>query len=137
MLGSNILIEPIFIDNLTNITILFPEEKFYDFYKGNYINDKGEGYYNFNCNKKNLPLFLRGGKITPVQLLDEYYDIYIGNTKNNGFIKDDMLSMEKMKEKPIQLLIALDNNMQAQGGILLDDFLSNDSKKNRYISGPL
>ena len=133
MLGSNLLIEPIFIENLTNITTLFPEEKFYDFYKGNYINDKGEGYYNFICDKNKLPIFLRGGKVTPVQLLDEYYDIYIGNTKNNNFIKDDMLTTEKMKEKPIQLLIALDNNMQAQGRILLDDFVSNDSKKKKIF----
>ena len=76
MLGSNILIEPIFVHNLTNITTLFPKDKFNDFYNGNYINDRGEGYYNFFCEKNELPIFLRGGKITPVQLLDEYYDIY-------------------------------------------------------------
>ena len=49
MLGSNLLIEPIFLENVTNITTLFPEEKFYDFYSGNYINDKGEGYYTIFC----------------------------------------------------------------------------------------
>ena len=132
MLGSNILIDPIFTHNLTNITILFPEDKFYDFYNGNYINDRGEGYYNFFCEKNKLPIFLRGGKITPVQLLDEYYDIYIGNKniKNYEFNEENNLNMEKMKTKPIQLLIALDNNMQAQGRILLDDFI-NDSKKKK------
>ena len=80
-----------------------------------------------------MPLFLRGGKITPVQMLDEYYDIYIGNKniKNIEFNDDNNLNMEKMKEKPIQLLIALDNNMQAQGRILLDDFVTNDSKKKK------
>ena len=133
MLGSNLLIDPIFSQNLTNITLLFPEEKFYDFYTGTYINDRGEGYYNFFCDKYKLPLFLRGGKITPVQMLDEYYDIYIGNKniKNIEFNDDNNLNMEKMKEKPIQLLIALDNNMQAQGRILLDDFVTNDSKKKK------
>ena len=135
MLGSNLLIEPIFLENVTNITTLFPEEKFYDFYSGNYINDKGEGYYTIFCDKNKLPLFLRGGKITPVQLLDEYYDIYIGNNKNNYLFNNNEinLSMDKMKEKPIQLLIALDNNMQAQGRILLDDFISNDSKKKKFF----
>ena len=133
MLGSNILIEPIFVHNLTNITTLFPEDKFNDFYNGNYINDRGEGYYNFFCEKNKLPIFLRGGKITPVQLLDEYYDIYIGNKniKNYEFNEENNLNMEKMKTKPIQLLIALDNNMQAQGRILLDDFITNDSKKKK------
>ena len=63
-----------------------------------------------------------------MQLLDEYYDIYIGNNnaKNNEVVMDNNLSMEKMKQKPIQLLIALDFNMQAQGRILLDDLNTND-----------
>ena len=138
MLGSNILIEPIFQENITNLTTLFPEDKFYDFYNGNYINNIGEGYYNIFFDKNKLPIYLRGGKITPVQLLDEYYDIYINNNILNNkniyeFYTDEILSMEKMKEKPIQLLIALDNNMQAQGRILLDDFDTNDSKKKKYF----
>ena len=138
MLGSNLLIEPIFSENMTNITTLFPEDKFYDFYTGDYINYKGEGYYEIFYQTNKLPLFLRGGKITPVQLLDEYYDTYINNINNknininnNIFNGDDILSMEKMKEKPIQLLIALDNNMQAQGRILLDDFTTTDTKKKK------
>ena len=123
---------------MTNTTTLFPEDKFYDFYTGDYINYKGEGYYKIFYQTNKLPLFLRGGKITPVQLLDEYYDTYISNINNknininnNIFNGDDILSMEKTKEKPIQLLIALDNNMQAQGRILLDDFTTTDTKKKK------
>ena len=136
MLESNILIEPIFVHNLTNITTLFPEDKFNDFYNGNYINDRGEGYYNFFCEKNKLPIFLRGGKIILVQLLDEYYDIYIGNKniKNYEFNEENNLTIEKMKTKSIQLLIALDNNMQAQGRILLDEYydiyIGNNNAKN-------
>ena len=139
MLGSNLLIDPIFSENMTNITTLFPEDKFYDFYTGDYINYKGEGYYEIIYQTNKLSLFLRGGKITPVQLLDEYYDTYISNINNkninnNIFNSDDILSMEKMKDKPIQLLIPLDNNMQAQGRILLDDFTTIDTKtRNRFI----
>ena len=135
MLGSNILIEPIFTPNITNISIIFPENKFYDFYTGNYINNNGEGYYNYFIDKNKLPLFLRGGRITPVQLLDEFYDIYITNNiignKNFNNFNNEELNMEKMKSKPIQLLIALDNNLQAQGRILLDDFITSDSKKKK------
>ena len=133
MLGSNILIEPIFYSNLTNMTTLFPEDKFYDFYTGKYINKLGDGYYQVSFEKYKLPLFLRGGKITPVQLLDELYDVYLNNNENNfnDNLFDNSLSMEKMKDKPLQLLIALDNNLQAQGRILLDDFISNDSKKKK------
>ena len=133
MLGSNILIEPIFYSNLTNMTTLFPEDKFYDFYTGKYINKLGDGYYQVFFEKYKLPLFLRGGKITPVQLLDELYDVYLNNNENNfnDNLFDNSLSMEKMKDKPLQLLIALDNNLQAQGRLLIDDFISNDSKKKK------
>ena len=134
MLGSNLLIEPIFYSNMTNMTTLFPEDKFYDFYTGKYINKMGDGYYQLFYEKYKLPLFLRGGKITPVQLLDELYDIYINNNNDNIFnnnILDSSLTLEKMKDKPLQLLIALDNNLQAQGRLLIDDFVSNDSKKKK------
>ena len=135
MLGSNLLTDPVFYSNLTNMTTLFPEDKFYDFYTGKYINKLGDGYYQVFFEKYKLPLFLRGGKITPVQLLDELYDIYLNNIDNNfnDNLFDDSLSIEKMKEKPLQLLIALDNNLQAQGRILIDDFVSNDSKKKRIF----
>ena len=139
MLGSNILVEPIFYSNLTNMTTLFPEDKFYDFYTGKHINKLGDGYYQVFFEKYKLPLFLRGGKITPVQLLDELYDVYIKdsdqkNNIDNNFnsnLFDINLSIETLKDKPLQLLIALDNNLQAQGRILIDDFVSNDSKKKK------
>ena len=133
MLGSNILVEPVFYSNLTNMTTLFPEDKFYDFYTGKYINKGGDGYYQVFFEKYKLPIFLRGGKITPVQLLDEFYDVYLNNIDNNynDNLFDNSLTLEKMKDKPLQLLIALDNNLQAQGRILVDDFVSNDSKKKK------
>ena len=133
MLGSNLLIKPVFYSNITNMTTLFPEDKFYDFYTGKYINRVGDGYYQVFNEKYKLPIFLRGGKITPVQLLDELYDIYINNNDNiyNNNYFDSSLTLEKMKDKPLQLLIALDNNLQAQGRILIDDFISNDSKKKK------
>ena len=42
MLGSNLLIEPIFSENMTNITTLFPEDKFYDFTQGIILIIKGK-----------------------------------------------------------------------------------------------
>ena len=56
------------------------------------------------------------------------------NNNENNFndnLFDNSLSMEKMKDKPLQLLIASDNNLQAQGRILIDNFISNDSKKKK------
>ena len=103
MLGSNLQIEPIFLNNTTNITTLFTEDKFYDLYTGKYINKMGDGYYQLFYEKHKLPLFLRGGKITPVQLLDELFDVYINNNDNsnifNNNIFDKSLTLEKMKDK--------------------------------------
>ena len=134
MLGSNLLIEPVFDSNLTSINTLLTEDLFYNFYTGEYINKIGDGYYKISFENYQLPLFLRGGKITPVQLLDELLDIYINSNiliqnMDNRF--DENLNLEKLKDKPLQLLIALDNNLQAQGNILIDDFSSNDIKKKK------
>ena len=122
MLGSNIMISPIFFENVTNITCIFPEDKFYDFYTGEYINKNGDGHYQFSYEKNKLPLFLRGGKVTPVQLMDESEEFLETN---------ENLSMDLMKTKPIQMLIALDSNFQASGRLLIDDLVSTDSRKKK------
>ena len=124
MIGSNIMI---YFNNFTNnkisnknYSILLPNEKFYDFYTGEYINKNGEGYYSIKVSK-HLPIFLRGGKITPVQLYDNNYNDYDINNINMNIIKS----------KPIQLIISLDYNNQASGKIYLDDFYSLDSKNKK------
>ena len=70
---------------------------------------------------------------THCHLFDEYYDVYLNNLENNynDNLFDSSLTLEKMKDKPLQLLIALDNNLQAQGRILIDDFVSSDPKKKK------
>ena len=125
---------PLFYDLKSNTINEDLISKRYEIMLGsNYINKLGDGYYQVFFEKYKLPLFLRGGKITPVQLLDELYDVYLNNNENNfnDNLFDNSLSMEKMKDKPLQLLIALDNNLQAQGRLLIDDFISNDSKKKK------
>ena len=124
MIGSDIMI---YFNNFTNnkisnknYSILLPNEKFYDFYTGEYINKNGEGYYSIKISK-HLPIFLRGGKITPVQLYDNNYNDYDINNINMNIIKS----------KPIQLIISLDYNNQASGKIYLDDFYSLDSKNKK------
>ena len=121
MIGSDIMI---YFNNFTynnnkNYSILFPNEKFYDFYTGEYINKNGEGYYSIKVSKL-LPIFLRGGKITPVQLYD-----------NNNEYDLNNINMNIIKSKSIQLIISLDYNNQASGKIYLDDFYSLDSKNKK------
>ena len=51
----------------------------------------------------------------------------------NDNLFDSSLTLEKMKDKLLQLLISLDNNLLAQGRILIDDFVSNDSKRKKIF----
>lgn len=124
-LGSSIMLIPITTKNHTNCTVLFSDEKFYDFHSGEVINKNGEGQYIIQTELMKMPIFLRGGKIVPMQLLD---------VPHEEFDQFPLLTTEQMKFKPIQILIALDANFQATGKILLDDFESLDSrnKKNYY-----
>lgn len=123
--GSSILLIPITTKNNTNCTALFPEDKFYDFYSGEVINKNGEGKYIIQTKLMKMPIFLRGGKIVPLQLLDYPHD---------EMEQLPLLTTDQMKTKPIQILITLDGNFQATGKILIDDFESLDSrnKKNYY-----
>ena len=123
MLGSNMMIVPISEKNQTNISLYFPYEKFYDFYSGELINRNGEGYYNvIYQDYLKIPIFLRGGKITPFQLMDTSED----ELSNVEF------SSQLLLNKPIQIIISLDNNLQASGRIYFDN-LNNTDARNKKI----
>jgi len=68
------------------------------------MNPKGEGFVSVEANLNKLLLFARGGFITPLQLVDK-----------------DCSSVECLRKKPIELLIALDQNLRAIGRVFFDD----------------
>ena len=122
MLGSNMMIVPIYEKNQTNISLYFPYEKFYDFYSGELINRNGEGYYNvIYKDYLKIPIFLRGGKITPFQLMD----ISENELSNIEF------STQLLLDKPIQIIISLDNNFQASGRIYFDNLNNTDARSKK------
>ena len=125
MLGSNIMIVPIMDKNKTNFTAIFPEDKFYDYYSGEVVNKNGEDEYAFiNYNKDRLPIFMRGGTITPLQFFD------IDNTE---FLEMENFDMEILKQRPLQVLICLDDNFQASGRLIIDDFESSDTRNKKIF----
>lgn len=104
MLGSNIMSSPVITAGERMKRTYFPEEKFYDFYDGRLINPKGEGFVSLEANLDKILLFLRGGFITPIQQ-----------------VENNCSSVECMRTKPIELIIALDQNLRAIGRLIFDD----------------
>jgi len=104
MLGSNLMGSPVLNPGERMKRTYFPDEKFYDFYDGTLMNPKGEGFVSVEANLNKLLLFARGGFITPLQLVNK-----------------DCSSVECMRKKPIELLIALDQNLRAIGRVFFDD----------------
>ena len=127
MIGSSLMAVPVTEANVSEINVLMNEDKFYDYYTGEYVNKDGEGYYLSKVYSNKLPLFVRGGKIIPQFLLEKDEQIW-----EEMMAKDMLLTSSKLKLLPLQLIIALDSNFQANGYIYIDDFTSQDVKKKIY-----
>lgn len=113
MLGSNLMVSPIVEPNARKKLTYFPDEVFYDFYTGIEANPEGEISKDVNAPLDMIPIFARGGFITPIQTPLSIYQI-----------------VEELKLLPIQLIVALDRNNQSQGKIFIDDGIS---KQKLYI----
>lgn len=111
MIGTNLMASPISKPNERTKQTYFPNEIFYDFYTGELINPEGEALKDIEAPLDKLPLFARGGFITPVQ-------------KSNLGYKN----LISMRAQPIQLIVALDRDRQAQGQIMIDDGENGDKK---------
>ena len=75
------------------------------------FNNKVERYQEIDSPLDNLLIFARGGFITPLVHLMEFTDEYL----------------ENLRTKPIELIIALDDNYESQGKLYIDDGESADS----------
>ena len=111
MIGTNLMASPITKPNERKKSTYFPNELFYDFYTGELINPEGEILKEVDAPLDKMPLFARGGFITPIQQSNLDYN-----------------NLQEMRYQPIQLLIALDRDYQAQGKLMIDDGISNNKK---------
>lgn len=113
--GSSLLIRPVLtpIENSSNEiqTYLPNEERWYDFYSYKEIFEKGEIVYKITI--KTIGVFIKGGRIIP--------------TKERL-----RRSSKMMRNDPITLIVALDNNDYASGDMYFDDEYSHDYLLGKY-----
>jgi maltase-glucoamylase len=99
MWGSGLLISPALEEGQTVVTAYFPVARFYDYYTGEEVEVRG-GYKNLSCPFDYTPLHLRGGSILPTQA--------------------PAVTTEKSRLNPLGLLVALDDQGEAQGSFYYD-----------------
>lgn len=104
MIGPNIMACPVVESNET-MTTYFPNEILYNFYTGEQVNKDKEDIKTIRVDLNQLPLFTRGGFITPIQIPPD----------------DKPVLIEEMRNYPIKLIVSLDENYLAQGRLLIDD----------------
>ena len=109
MLGANILVSPILKANeriKPTYFGLIKSENYYDFYTFEKIDFSSNEYIEIKAPLSKVPMFLRGGFITPIlDINDNEYNINANDIKN----------------KNVDLIVALDYDYNSQGKIILDN----------------
>ena len=103
MLGSNIMVSPVITPGERKKKTYFPDELFYNLQNGKLMNPNGEGFIQVDAQLDYIPIFCRAGFVTPIQ--DP-----IGITK-----------VSELKNRPFEVILALDGNLRAAGRIFFDD----------------
>ena len=116
--GNGILVRPVLdeVEDRKNIISIFlPEnERWYDFYDLNEIDsDKKNKKIDYNINNEKIGAFIKGGEII---------------TKKMRLRR----SVQKMKNDPLTIIIALDLENKSRGIIYFDDEESLDYQKEEY-----
>ena len=116
--GNGILVRPVLdeVEDRKNIISIFlPEnERWYDFYDLNEIDsDKKNKKIDYNINNEKIGAFIKGGEII---------------TKKMRLRR----SVQKMKNDPLTIIIALDLENKSSGIIYFDDEESLDYQKDEY-----
>jgi len=104
LMGKGILITPVIQQGATSVTGYFPEGVWYDWYT--HESFSGPTYKTLPAELVHIPVHLRGGYIIPTQ--------------------GPSLTVYDNRNKPFELLIALDANKEATGRLYLDDGISID-----------
>ena len=116
--GNGILVRPVLdeVEDRKNIISIFlPEnERWYDFYDLNEIDsDKKNKKIDYNINNEKIGAFIKGGEII---------------TKKMRLRR----SVQKMKNDPLTIIIALDLENKSSGSIYFDDEESLDYQREEY-----
>lgn len=114
MLGPAILIIPVLEENQRSVVGYIPNEcRWYDYWTNLPVIERG--YVDIDTPLDDINILIRGGYVIPFQ-----------NATS-------AMSLTEMRQKPIELLVALDCDLKAYGSFYIDDGLSHDTiEKNRY-----
>lgn len=100
--GPSLLVAPILGENSTEASFYLPKDTFYDFYTHEKIVGEGKVVTRQDQRLDDLPLFLRGGTITPLR------------------VKSGMTTTE-VRNQDFELVVALDDKGEASGSLYIDD----------------
>ncbi|ORX78974.1 putative alpha-glucosidase [Basidiobolus meristosporus CBS 931.73] len=100
LVGPGILASPVLAEGATTVDAKFPEGIWYDYYNWSPINGTAKRTLSAPLDG-NLPLHIRGGHIIPTQ--------------------EPAITIAQSRENPFSLLVALDEQGNAEGGLYLDD----------------
>ncbi|KAM4693329.1 maltase-glucoamylase-like [Discoglossus pictus] len=111
--GPAFMISPVLEEGHTTVTAYIPKARWYDYYTGRQVNETGK-WLTLPAPLEHINLHIRGGYIIPWQ-----------EPANNTFYS---------RQRFMGLIVALDENGQAQGNLFWDDGSSIDSiEKQVYL----
>jgi len=129
MVGSAIMMNPIFKNGISDKLTYFPSDKFYDFYTGHLINTN-EGFFKLNVPIDRPAIYIRGGYIIPIQNYD--LEKNLSSRLEEKIINDTINDVNKIKKYPIDFIVALDQNFRANGWVMFDDSITPTSKNDLF-----
>ncbi|KAJ6780753.1 hypothetical protein PWT90_04628 [Aphanocladium album] len=101
--GPSLLVAPVVGDErTTEASFYLPKDTFYDFYTHEKVVGEGKTVTRPDQKLDDLPLFLRGGTITPLR-------------------RASAMTTSKVREQDFELVVALDDEGAASGSLYLDD----------------
>lgn len=100
--GPSLLVAPIIGEGSTQASFYLPKDTFYDFYTHEKVVGEGKTVTRANQKLDDLPLFLRGGTITPLR-------------------RASAMTTTEVRQQDFELLVALDDKGTASGSLYLDD----------------
>ncbi|XP_076367371.1 sucrase-isomaltase, intestinal-like isoform X2 [Tachypleus tridentatus] len=112
--GSALLISPAVFKGQTEVKAYFPSGNWFDFYTGNKVKSGGGRHISLEAPMNKINLHVRGGHILPIQ-------------QCNLTIKDSRLN-------PMELIVAPDEEGNAEGSLFWDDGETWETHKNNKYS---
>lgn len=113
MWGSAIMISPVLSTGKIEVEVYFPEGRWFDFKTGELVSQHGKETLTMSAPRDEIPVFVRGGSILPTQ-----------QPSVNTIVS---------RKNPMEIVVVLDKNENAEGSLFLDDGESIDTVENNNI----